>query len=83
MIEIWGKSSCPYCEAAKQLCETRNLPYVYKQLDVDFTRDEILETFPGARTFPQIIVSGTKIGGYDKLTAYLEDTGYNGTGYTL
>jgi glutaredoxin len=83
MIEIWGKPQCPYCEAAKQLCEIRKLPYVYKQLDVDFTRDEILETFPGARTFPQIIVFGTKIGGYDKLTSYIEDTGYNGTGYTL
>jgi len=39
--------------------------------------------FPGARTFPQIIVGGTKIGGYDKLGNYLEETGYNGTGHTL
>ena len=83
MIEIWGKPACPYCEAAKRLCESRNLKYVYKQLDVDFTRDEVLETFPGARTFPQIIVGGTKIGGYDKLGAYLEETNYTGTGYTL
>jgi glutaredoxin 1 len=83
MIEIWGKPACPYCEAAKRLCESRNLKYVYKQLDVDFTRDEVLETFPGARTFPQIIVSGTKIGGYDKLGTYLEETSYTGTGYTL
>jgi glutaredoxin len=83
MIEIWGKPACPYCEAAKRLCESRNLKYVYKQLDVDFTRDEVLETFPGARTFPQIIVGGTKIGGYDKLGTYLEETSYNGTGYTL
>lgn len=83
MIEIWGKPQCPYCERAKALCESRNLPYIYKQLDVDFTREEILETFPGARTFPQIIVGGTKIGGYDKLGTYLEETNYNGTGFTL
>lgn len=83
MIEIWGKPQCPYCESAKALCESRGLKYVYKQLDVDFTRDEVLETFPGARTFPQIIVGGTKIGGYDKLSNYLEETGYNGTGFTL
>jgi glutaredoxin len=83
MIEIWGKPACPYCEQAKALCETRNYKYVYKQLDVDFTRDEILETFPGAKTFPQIIVGGTKIGGYDQLTKYIEETGYNGTGFTL
>ena len=83
MIEIWGKPACPFCERAKALCENRNLKYVYKQLDVDFTREEILETFPGARTFPQIIVGGTKIGGYDQLGTYLEETGYNGTGFTL
>lgn len=83
MIEIWGKPQCPYCEGAKALCEARGLSYVYKQLDVDFTRDEILESFPGAKTFPQIIVGGNKIGGYDKLAAYLEETGYNGTGFTL
>lgn len=83
MIEIWGKPNCGYCERAKALCESRNLNYVYKQLDVDFTRDEILSEFPEAKTFPQIKVNGTKIGGYDKLGTYLEETGYNGTGFTL
>jgi glutaredoxin len=83
MIEIWGKPACPYCEKAKRLCESRNLKYVYKQLDVDFTRDEIFEEFPEAKTFPQIKINGTRIGGYDKLGIYLEETGYNGTGHTL
>jgi len=83
MIEIWGKANCPSCISAKQLCETRNLDYIYKQLDIDFSRDDVLEEFPGARTFPQIKVSGNKIGGFDKLTSYLEDTGYNGTGWSL
>ena len=83
MIEIWGKDNCMFCESAKQLCETRDLEYTYKQLDRDFTREEVLEMFPGARTFPQIIVGGNKIGGYDKLGSYLEETGYNGTGHTL
>jgi glutaredoxin len=39
--------------------------------------------FPGARTFPQIKINGTNIGGYDKLGPYLEETNYNGTGHTL
>jgi glutaredoxin 1 len=82
-VEIWGKPRCNFCEKAKQLCESRNLKYVYKQLDVDFTREEILEKFPDAKTFPQIIVIGTKVGGYDKFVTYLNETGYNGTGYTL
>lgn len=83
MIEIWGKENCPHCVSAKLFCETRELNFTYKQLGTDFTREEILEEFPEARTFPQIKVGGTKIGGFDKLTSYLEETGYNGTGWSL
>ena len=83
MIEIWGKPQCPHCDQAKRFCESRQYNFVYKQLDVDFTREEVLEAFPGARTFPQIKVNGEIIGGFDKLTKYVEETGYNGTGMTL
>lgn len=83
MIEIYGKTACAHCDAAKKLCEMKNIEYTYKQLDKDFTRDEVLELFPGARTFPQIKVNGNSIGGYDNLTKYLEETNYNGTGHTL
>ena len=83
MIHIWGKPACPHCEAAKRLLDSRNIAYEYKQLGVDFEREEILSEFPEARTFPQIVINGVKIGGYDKLGTYLEETGYNGTGHTL
>ena len=83
MIEIYGKSQCPHCDQAKRFCESRDFSFVYKQLDVDFTREEVLEMFPGARTFPQIKINGDSIGGFDKLTKYVEDTGYTGTGYSL
>lgn len=83
MIEIWGKPACPFCERAKALCESRDLKYSYFELGKEFTREEILEQFPGAKTFPQIKINGAAIGGYDNLGAYLEETNYNGTGYTL
>lgn len=83
MIQIWGKSQCAYCEQAKAFCEQNHYQYEYRQLDVDFTREEVLEHFPGARTFPQIVVNGAKIGGWDQLKPYIEETGYNGTGHTL
>jgi glutaredoxin len=83
MIEIFGKPMCPFCEQAKQLCETRGLEYTYKSLGTDYTKEELLENFPGARTVPQIRINGQNIGGFDKLGPYLEDTGYTGTGHTL
>jgi glutaredoxin len=83
MIEIWGKPACPHCDQAKQFCETREFPYVYKQLDVDFTREEVFENFPGARTFPQIKVNSKIIGSKDDFFRYVEDTGYTGSGHSL
>jgi glutaredoxin len=83
MIEIFGKPMCPFCEKAKQLCETRKLEYTYKSLGTDYTKEELLENFPGARTVPQIRINGQNIGGFDKLGPYLEDTAYTGTGHTL
>ena len=83
MITIYGKPACPFCDKAKAMCEKLNLEYEYKQLDVDFTRDELFETFPTARTFPQIIVGGNKVGGYDQMITYIDNAGYNGTGFSL
>ena len=83
MIEIYGKPMCPFCDKAKALCEQKGLDYNYKSLGTDYQVNELLEMFPGAKTVPQIIVGGNKIGGFDKLEKYIEETNYNGTGYSL
>ena len=63
-VEIFGKDNCPFCDKAKGLAEREGHELTYKMLDEDFDRETLMETFPGARTFPQIIVDGKKIGGY-------------------
>ena len=72
MIEIFGKTQCPYCDKAKSLCEKEGLEYTYKQLDTDFIREELFEEFPTARTLPQIRVDGNAIGGYDQLAEHVK-----------
>jgi glutaredoxin len=72
VIEIYGKTQCPFCDKAKALCEREDMEYTYKQLGEDFGREEMLEIFPNARTFPQIIVDGNKIGGYTELQALVD-----------
>jgi glutaredoxin len=72
VIEIYGKTQCPFCDKAKALCEREDMEYTYKQLGEDFGREEMLEIFPNARTFPQIIVDGNKIGGYTELKALVD-----------
>jgi len=70
MIEIYGKPQCPYCDKAKSLCEREGYEYTYKTLDEDYTREDLIDLFPTARTFPQIIAEGDAIGGYDQLWSW-------------
>jgi glutaredoxin len=70
MIEIYGKPQCPYCDMAKKLCEQQGYEHTYQSLGTDFGREEMMELFPTARTFPQIIVDGVKVGGYTELLEY-------------
>jgi glutaredoxin 3 len=72
MIKIYGKPQCPFCDRAKALCEQKGYEYTYKQLDVDFTREELFEQFPTARTFPQITAHGEYIGGFTELQTWSE-----------
>ena len=52
IVEIYSKPQCPYCVQAKALAEREGHELTYKMLDEDFDRETLMETFPGARTFP-------------------------------
>ena len=71
-VEIYSKPQCPFCVQAKALAEREGHELTYKMLDEDFNRETLMETFPGARTFPQIIVNGEKIGGFTEYKALVE-----------
>ena len=40
-------------------------------LNEDYSRDQFFEIFPTAKTFPQIIINGEKIGGYHELERWM------------
>jgi glutaredoxin 3 len=63
MITIYGKDDCPQCEKAKHIAELRNEEYTYLKLGKDFTKEELFELFPSARSFPQIMVDEDPVGG--------------------
>jgi glutaredoxin 3 len=71
-VEIYSKPQCPFCVQAKALAEREGHELTYKMLDEDFDREALMETFPGARTFPQIIVDGEKIGGFTEFKALVD-----------
>ena len=40
-------------------------------LNQDYNREQFFEIFPTAKTFPQIIINGEKIGGYHELERWM------------
>ena len=82
-VVVLSKPHCPYCDMARALLDKIGVDYTTRTLGKDLTREEVFEIAPQARTFPQIIINNQVIGGYNQLNTYIEDTGFNGTGYTL
>lgn len=75
-IQIYSKTQCPYCDAAERIAqqmvqETSAFTYNKYMLNEDFTREQLMEKFPGARTFPQITINGESIGGYTEFRDYV------------
>ena len=74
-VEIYTKFACPYCVRAKQLLDSKGVPYTEYDITMGGAkRDEMLARVPGAQTVPQILINDTPIGGSDDLRA-LENQG--------
>ena len=66
-VEIYSIPNCPYCVKAKNLAMNKGHEVIYNMMGQEFLATYVRELFPTARTFPQIIVDGEKIGGYVEL----------------
>jgi glutaredoxin len=70
---VWSKNQCPYCEQAKSLLKMKSIDYEERNINKDYTREQLLEAVPNARTVPQIFLDDKLIGGFTELKKYLEE----------
>lgn len=82
-VVVWSKYQCSYCDQAKALLTQKGIQFEERKIGDGYTREELLEAVPTARTVPQIVISGKTIGGYADLVRYIEENNFTGTGYTL
>lgn len=68
---IWTKDHCPYCDQAKSLMQQRGITYEERRIGLGYTREQLLEAVPTARTVPQIFLDGQHIGGFTELKQHL------------
>lgn len=69
---IWTKENCSFCVRAKALLEQRGITYTERKIGAGWTKEQLLESVPTARTVPQIFIDGLLIGGHDELKAKIE-----------
>ena len=78
-IVLYTKQNCMFCENAKKLLQSKNIPYSEQVLGSDFTRELILERYPDASTYPIVVIDGFNIGGYNELFMKLNEESYKQT----
>ena len=64
---VWSKDQCPYCDQAKALLKSRNIEFEERNVSRDWTREQLLEAVPNARTVPQIFLDQELVGGFTEL----------------
>jgi glutaredoxin 3 len=64
---IWSKDMCGYCEQAKQLLTMKGIEFEERKIGKDWTKEQLLEAVPTARTVPQIFLDEQYVGGYQEL----------------
>lgn len=67
-VEIYTKTTCPFCVAAMDLLAKKNVAFEETSLNKEpQARDTMIKRAMGGSTVPQIFIDGTHIGGCDDL----------------
>lgn len=69
---VWSKDNCQFCVKAKTLLDIKGVPYEERKIGEGWTKEQLLDAVPTARTVPQIFLDSVYVGGFDQLKKYFE-----------
>jgi glutaredoxin len=69
---VWSKDHCPFCDQAKNLLKMKGIEFEEKKIGHGYTKEQLLEAVPTARTVPQIFLDENLIGGFTELKKHFE-----------
>jgi glutaredoxin 3 len=70
---VWSKDNCQQCQQAKALLNQQGIAYEERRIGTEYTREQLLEAVPSARTVPQIFLDNEYIGGYTDLKQHFQE----------
>jgi glutaredoxin 3 len=70
---VWSKYHCPFCDQAKALLTQKGIPFEERKIGDGYSKEDLLEAVPTARTVPQIFLDDKLIGGFTELRKHLTE----------
>ena len=70
---VWSKYQCPFCDQAKALLTQKGYTIEERKIGDGWTKEDLLEAVPTARTVPQIFLEDELIGGFTELKKKLTE----------
>jgi glutaredoxin 3 len=68
-VTVYSTTMCPFCEGAKALLKKRGVEFT----EINMTRSaddrDKLTGLTGGWSFPQVVINGNVVGGFDELRA--------------
>ena len=68
---VWSKQQCTFCEQAKALLKQKGIPFEERKIGEGWSKEQLFEAVPSARTVPQIFLNDEYVGGFDQLKTKL------------
>lgn len=67
---MWSKYDCSFCDQARELLKLQGIDIEERKIGDGWTKEDLLESVPTARSVPQIFIDNRYIGGFVELEKY-------------
>jgi glutaredoxin len=64
---VWSKYHCQFCDQAKSLLQQKGIEFEERKIGDGWTKEDLLEVVPTARTVPIIFLNDEYVGGFEQL----------------
>ena len=68
---VYSQDNCQGCQTVKSVLSVAGYSIEEVKLNNVDNKKKFFEDFPGARTVPQVILNGVKVGGLDEVKKFL------------
>lgn len=70
---VWSKYHCQNCDQAKELLKINGIKFEERKIGDGYTKEDLLESVPTARSVPQIFLGDSYVGGLTELRNHLQN----------